>query len=260
MKTITKEMAMERNNGKAVYVGVPIYSSNYFPQFATAFFNALYSVKFYKYGNVNGDSLVTRARNNLAHKFLQTDATHLLFIDSDLEFNNQSLDMLYEHDKPIVCGVYPKKELKLQWVLSQSEEMRLVEGDLERVQEAGTGFMLIKREVFEAMRDATPELAYKCDSNKDIRHDFFRVGVFKEHEQQEHARYLSEDWYFCYMARQLGYHTWVDKRVTLSHHGNYVYPATKDELEEALEQWNLATVESEAKKMAALQAESNGDN
>jgi len=245
-----KEWFKEKNNGKLVMAGVPIYASNYFPEFAKSYWSAVSKGKFYKLSNMNGDSLITRARNNLAHEFLQSDAEYLMFMDSDLEFDNQHLDWLYSHDKPIVCGMYPKKQLKLGWVMSGGDEaIRKEEGYLLRVQEAGTGFMLIRRDVFEAMREATPEDAYKCDTNKDIRHDFFKVGVFKGSEEQEYGRYLSEDWYFCHMARKLGFHTWVDTRIALNHIGQFKYPATEAELRESLD------VYTEAREWASNKAE-----
>jgi hypothetical protein len=57
------------------------------------------------------ESLITRARNALAHQFLKTDATHLMFIDSDIRFRPQDIVKMLEVDKEIICGIYPKKEI-----------------------------------------------------------------------------------------------------------------------------------------------------
>ena len=58
------------------------------------------------------ESLITRARNELARMFLDDEKfTHLMFIDSDIYFEHDSVDRLYSHDKSIVCGLYPKKEI-----------------------------------------------------------------------------------------------------------------------------------------------------
>lgn len=232
--TDREQKLRKAQNGKLVAAGVPIYASNFFPEFAQSYWQSINSLKFAATIDVNGDSLITRARNNIAHDFLQTDCTHLMFMDSDLEFLPKDLDRLYEHDLPIVCGMYPKKELKLRWVMSAGKVFERIDDNLVRVQEAGTGFMLIKREVFEAMIEANPEDQYWCEANEDLRHDFFKVGTYREDPEQEHSRYLSEDWYFCAEARKLGYHTYVDTRVMLNHIGNFKYPATKDELEDAL--------------------------
>jgi hypothetical protein len=41
------------------------------------------------------ESLITRARNNLTNQFLDTDNTHLLFIDADMKFRGGDI---YPHD------------------------------------------------------------------------------------------------------------------------------------------------------------------
>ena len=57
------------------------------------------------------ESLITRARNALAHNFLKTDCTHLMFIDADIRFNPADIPPMIEADKEIICGIYPKKEI-----------------------------------------------------------------------------------------------------------------------------------------------------
>ena len=57
------------------------------------------------------ESLITRARNALTHGFLNSDATHLLFIDSDIRFNPEDVIAMLKADKEVICGMYPKKEI-----------------------------------------------------------------------------------------------------------------------------------------------------
>ena len=60
------------------------------------------------------ESLIQRARNALVHGFLKTDHTHLMFIDADIRFNPQDVLPMMLADKPIICGIYPKKEINWQ--------------------------------------------------------------------------------------------------------------------------------------------------
>ena len=60
---------------------------------------------------VFNESLITRARNSLAHNFMKTDATHLLFIDADIVWNANDLIPMIMADKDVICGIYPKKEI-----------------------------------------------------------------------------------------------------------------------------------------------------
>ena len=62
------------------------------------------------------ESLIQRARNLLAHNFLKTDATHLMFIDADIKYNPNDIIPMIQADKDIICGMYPKKEINWQTV------------------------------------------------------------------------------------------------------------------------------------------------
>ena len=55
------------------------------------------------------ESLITRARNYLVDEFLRSGATHLMFIDSDIDFNPMDVIALIALNKPVIGGPYPKK-------------------------------------------------------------------------------------------------------------------------------------------------------
>ena len=57
------------------------------------------------------ESLITRARNLLTHNFLNSQASHLFFIDSDIKFSANDVLSMISADKDVICGVYPKKEI-----------------------------------------------------------------------------------------------------------------------------------------------------
>ena len=62
------------------------------------------------------ESLIQRARNLLAHYFLKSEATHMMFIDADIRFNPNDIFPMIEADRDIICGIYPKKEINWQTV------------------------------------------------------------------------------------------------------------------------------------------------
>lgn len=176
---------------------------------------------------VVGDSLVSRARNRIAANFLKTDCTHLLFLDTDLIFSPEHVARLISHKIPFVCGMYPKKQEKLAWVCNTRADFppRDPETGLQRILYGGTGCMLIAREVFEAIIEKFPELAYDPDQGEDEMplYDFFKVGVHLSQETGK-KRYLSEDWYFCQLALEAGYECFADTNVILKHCGDAIYP------------------------------------
>ena len=55
------------------------------------------------------DSLITRARNKLVKKFLDTDHTHLFFIDADISFTPDDFIRVLNLNKPISTAPYPIK-------------------------------------------------------------------------------------------------------------------------------------------------------
>jgi len=176
-----------------------------------------------------GDSLITRSRNNVVHSFLQTDIPWLLFLDTDLVFPVEHITRLLSHGTqyPLVGGCYPKKKLgPAEWVCNVLPGAELREDGLQEVGEMGTGMLKIHRSVFGALREAYPQLRYKCDGNKDIRYDFFPVGTFKplDAKPEDDARYLSEDWYICQLARAIGFKIWADTKCTAQHIGIAAYP------------------------------------
>lgn len=165
-----------------------------------------------------GDSLVSRSRNVLAAEFLKSDCTHLLFIDTDLIFSPEHVARLVSHDKDIVAGLYPKKQRKLAWVCNMIAGEEPDENGLQRIAYAGTGFLMISRRVFERMIEAYPQIAYRPDAGEEgDKWDLFPVGV-------HNGRYLSEDWFFCQRALELGFDVWADTRVVLKHVGEMIYP------------------------------------
>lgn len=184
--------------------------------------------------HIDGDSLVSRARNNLTAEFLKSDCTHLLFIDTDIIFEPRQVKKLIEHAAKgiqIVAGLYPKKQHELAWVINTMDGETTAEDGLRRVKYAGTGFMLISRSVFERARNAYPHIAYTTDhgeirGERETRWDFWRVGVHRTPDQKETepGRYLSEDWYFCQMLEEMGVPVMVDMTIHTQHIGTIAYP------------------------------------
>jgi len=177
-----------------------------------------------------GDSAVNRQRNRLTRQFLESDCTHLLFIDSDLVFGVEQIKRIMDHPEPIVGGLYCKKQSgKFPQVvingLDDATPMR--EDHMQRVKYIGTGFIRVAREVFERMIEAYDDIWYTCDSEKVKEYDFWSMGVYKFKDGTR--RFLTEDWYFCQRALDLGYDIWADMHIVLKHSGSILYPTAEQE-------------------------------
>ena len=204
---------------------------------------------------MGNESLITRARNTIVSMMMdQTDyvATHLLFIDADIGFQAQNIERLLCADKDVVCGIYPRKHVHFEKIKQAlKENPNATEEELEvkslgynlnfddpqnvtmkdgfcKVNEAATGMMLVKREVFRTMMKKFPERKYDSDQiingksfKSDNCYDLFAVGPYNTGKGQ--IRYLSEDYYFSRLWQECGGEIWADVAMPLTHFGNRAF-------------------------------------
>jgi hypothetical protein len=216
---------------------------------------------------ITNESLITRARNDLVYHFLRhKDAKgifeYLMFIDADIQFEADHVIRLLVHNKDIVTGAYPMKlinynnienkalsvkdlvksttEYAINLKLSQEQidkangepmgvvQLQLVNGLIE-VLDAGTGFMLVKRGVFDKLMKEYPETSYVRDMTSlnpdgsvnrdtDEQYAFFDGSI-----DEDSKRYLSEDYTFCRRWQKIGGKIWTDPEIVLNHVGTHVF-------------------------------------
>lgn len=188
---------------------------------------------------IYNNSLITSARNQLAAIFMAHDFTHLMFIDADIQFEAKDILTMLAADKDVIAGVYPKKRInweRLEMAVKAgvpTEELQNHTGDLvvnlvnnERekvvkaaepveVYGAGTGFMLIKRGVFELLRDKVDTYLEDDDS---VTHEYFFLM-----KDPELGKQLSEDYAFCWLCRDNGVKIHIAPWVRLGHTGTYQF-------------------------------------
>lgn len=199
------------------------------------------------------ESLITRARNYCVDEFLRSDCTHLLFIDSDIGFDYKDVYTLLHLCGPgmdVVTGPYPKKTIAWEKVKSAADqgygkdnpfELANFVGDFVfnpddnikqfkidtpvPVQEAGTGFMMIHRGVFEKYTETYPELKYLPDHVRTEHFDGTReiMAFFDTVIDPESKRYLSEDYMFSYNVRKMGMKVYMCPWMQLRHVGSYIF-------------------------------------
>lgn len=184
---------------------------------------------------MTNESLISRARNTLVAKFLNTpESTHLVFIDADIGWEPWHLLLLLNHDVDVIGGLYPMKSLPVRWVVNGVEGGDVSEdGNVLEVSKTGTGFMVVKRHVFDKLKEHPAVVPFKNDIGLDPALDPY-MKTYYDTDVRE-GRYYSEDWTFCENWRDMGGKIWVDKRVLLKHSGSYVFDySTQQPLYEAL--------------------------
>ena len=210
-----------------------------------------------QFGTIGNESLITRARNTLVQLFMDhLDYTHLLFIDADIGFSERTVMRMLELDEEVVTGVYPRKtidwtkvirkvkekpDIKENELLASSLQYNLnvenpehveVKKGFIKVLDGATGFMLIKRQVFEKMAKAYPELKFKSDQHLNDPHDKtfnyhdnsnWNYAFFDTTVEPETKRYLSEDYAFCRLWQKIGGTVYADITSGLTHYGTYAF-------------------------------------
>ena len=184
---------------------------------------------------MTNESLISRARKTLVAKFLNTEnSTHLVFIDADIGWEPWHLLLLINHDVDVIGGLYPMKSLPVRWVVNGVENGAVSEdGNVVEVSKTGTGFMVVKRHVFDKLQQHPAVVPFKNDIGLPQELDP-HMRTYYDTDVRE-GRYYSEDWTFCENWRDLGGKVWVDKRVLLKHTGTYTFDyQTQQPLYEAL--------------------------
>lgn len=235
-----------------IFVATPMYGGLCNGQYTSGLLSSVSVFSRYgigmQYSYMMNESLITRARNSLARDFLTTDCTHLMFIDADIGFNPNDIPPMVHANKDIICGIYPKKEIN--WgLVAQAVRNGVPDHELHKytgafvvnlvgdsveatgnlyapleIANGGTGFMLIKREVFEGLIGKVPTynndmyLAVDKERKPEVINEFFDTSI-----PEDTKRLLSEDYHFCRIARENGFRVWAAPWAKLSHCGSYIF-------------------------------------
>ncbi len=207
-----------------------------------------------RYFQVANESRIDRARNICAEEFLKSGMTHLMFIDGDIEFDADSVLDLLNAGKDVICGFYPKKHIAWEKI-RDAVKLGLADKDPNvldqfvgamvftpaytadpnaehslyepiEVHEAGTGFMLIRREVFDRIAGLHYELSYRKGVTTSETMTCFFNGKIDEYTEL----FLSEDYDFCRLVRGVGMKIWLAPWAKLNHHGYYRFTGNVEAL------------------------------
>jgi len=269
------EVKIEDLQKKKLFVATPMYGGQCAGMYARSMadlsaFCAKYNIPLQLYYLFN-ESLITRARNYCCDEFMRSDATHLMFIDSDIGFNPQDVIALMalmteESEYDVIGGPYPKKCISWEKIKmavdkgvadedpnnlekfvgdyvfnpkSQQKEIPL--GEPVEVLEIGTGFMMVRKNTFNKYAEAYPYQSYKPDHVRTEHFDGSReiMAYFDCIIDPVSKRYLSEDYNFCYHVQKMGLKVWFCPWMQLQHVGSYIFGGSLADLEVSVHQQQL---------------------
>ncbi len=148
---------------------------------------------------VSEGSLIPQQRQMLVAAAMQTEATHMMWLDTDMRFPPDTLARLMDRNLDIVGANYSERRPPFRPVAFRNwNDMNLrayTKPDstgLERVAAIGSGALLVRMDVYRKL---------------DIPHYLVGWSTAK-------AAFLGEDMYFCFKAGQDGYEIFVDHDVS----------------------------------------------
>ncbi len=198
-------------------------------------------------------SLVTQGRNLCVANFLKDPAnyTHLLFIDSDIDFKFDTIMKMLKFDREVIATPYPMKHIHWDQIWDRvqkgkiknidelkraghafpikldnqkGKEIPVVDGVIE-VSHAPTGCMLIKKQVFDKMIKAYPndKIEQATIVNGLAVIDEYNYNFFDTIHDPETKKYYGEDFGFCKKWTAIGGKCYCYVSDDITHVGEYAY-------------------------------------
>lgn len=170
----------------------------------------------------DGDPYVWSVRNRMANKLMESDFDEMVSIDSDLSWDMEGFLRLLSRDVPVVGGAYLRKN---QWIdytcLIDTDDKGIAKVTPDGLIEAHkgfvtTGFMKVKKEVFEQLvKDNPDDWYHDADHDKKV---MIKTWDFFSHKFLNHYFY-GEDTSFCLRCKKSGIPLFLEPDINLTHWG-----------------------------------------
>lgn len=187
-----------------IYIGIPAYGP-IDPAFLSSVLNTvlLFTAAGFQVETdiVSNCSLIAKARNEIAARFMASGYDKLLFLDADLEWKADDAYRLVTAPVEVIGGAYRKKSDEVAYAANPIKQA----GSLWLVSHIGTGFLCIARDALLRMtQQPVAEVT-----------QYFQAGV-------RDGRYVGEDFAFCEDYRAAGGHIYL-LPCQLTHWGRHGY-------------------------------------
>jgi len=237
---------------KSVFIATPMYGGMCHGTYAKSLFNTMkylldqgFEVQF---RDMYNNSMITEARDLFTKMFLDSGCDYLFFIDADQSFKPEDVLRMINEDKDIIGGVVPKKNINWDSVhsaslhgipstmlgkFSGSFNLALLPSQQQpedftksfEVSHIGTGMMIIKRSVFEKLKDSTRTYIYAGLPMLGINSGD-RMNEYWTTDISDEGILMGEDVNFCYMWRKLGGKVYAAPYAKTTHVGSYEFSGT----------------------------------
>lgn len=190
---------------------------------------------------LSGNCHVDDARNSVVHTFMESDCTDLIFLDADVSWRSIDLVQLCQYDLDIVGGVYPyrreegKARRGMPYIPINGAEIK---DGLVEVMGLPTGFMRIRRNVFETLIPLNPAF-------DNLKKSMTGIPLIFERTLEDGTR-LGGDLNFCVKWIAAGGRLYAMTEAILGHVAKVVL---KDSLAAFIRRHNNETLQNIVKKI-----------
>jgi hypothetical protein len=246
-----------------ILIGIPCYDRKLYVETANSITGTIVELLNFKSRaavfTLNGCALITHARNAIVSEFLsRKEKTHLLFVDSDLEWSPNTVVRLLNANVPFAAASYPlkkyfntkvstynPKDLDMfhaavqEWnvefddpgILTGASKLTGVHNGFAKAVRIGAGLMLLRRDMLEIMVSKYADTEYRwherVNDSASLNRKYF--GLF-DLTKDEDGNPLGEDYSFCERwVRGCGGEIWCDIDARVGHHGHNRYSGSLQE-------------------------------
>jgi hypothetical protein len=211
-----------------VFIGIPVHSGNVMVSTVISLLTTVMEFGAKGWPNPTvyfrvGDSDLCRARNAIVGRFLKSDCTDLMMIDSDISWNEGTIARLLEHDVDFVAAPYKgrtdEKEMYfIRWPKNKEMWTDPKTGfPLLKVDAVTIGFCRLRRSCVEKMVDTLNGHTVIDPLWDDEEFPWLIDFVHRDGQRFE------EGYALCFRWRDMGGDVWVDPAINLGHMGPKVF-------------------------------------
>jgi len=165
---------------------------------------------------LENQSLLPLARNTLLNEAYKRKPDDIIWIDTDMVWEPDTLRQLLKHDVDVVGSACRKKipdNVQFNFQLFKEKSFEPDEKGLIEVRRLGTGFLRMSRKAYTHLweNDKKYEVQGVMGSN------VFEIGIWQGREL------LSEDFIVCEKLIERGFKVFMDPNLTVGHVGTFNY-------------------------------------
>jgi len=165
---------------------------------------------------LENQSLLPLARNTLLNEAYKRKPDDIIWIDTDMVWEPDTLRQLLKHDVDVVGSACRKKipeNVQFNFQLFKEKSFEPDEKGLIEVRRLGTGFLRMSRKAYTHLweNDKKYEVQGVMGSN------VFEIGIWQGREL------LSEDFIVCEKLIERGFKIFMDPNLTVGHIGTFNY-------------------------------------